>query len=29
MTKSIDVEPVRQWLAEFGHGLSGFRLAAQ
>jgi hypothetical protein len=28
MTQSIDVETVRQWLADVGRGLSGFRRAA-
>jgi len=28
MTKSVDVETVRGWLADGGCGLAGFRLAA-
>jgi hypothetical protein len=28
MTKSVDVETVRGWLAEGGYGLSGFRFVA-
>jgi hypothetical protein len=28
MTRSVDVETVRRWLADGGYGLSGFQLAA-